>query len=109
MIGTVGSAIGAIIDYYLGALAFLLLDSKFAINQRVEYAKKRFPRVANYGFPGLLIVGRLLPFAVLKPVMIAAGAIRYDKRIYIAIIVLASFVRYFFAAEIGSLLHVWIH
>ena len=103
-IGTLGSAIGAVIDYYLGATAFILLDSKFAINKRVERTKKRFQRIARYGFPGLLIIGRLVPFAVLKPVMIAAGAARYDKRVFIVVIILSSFVRYFVDATVGSLL-----
>jgi membrane protein YqaA with SNARE-associated domain len=103
-IGAVGSAIGALIDYYLGVIGFSVLDSKFALTKRVAKAKRLIPRVAKYGLPGLLIVGSLIPFAVLKPVIISAGAVKYDRRIFIVIIVLSSFVRYFADASVGSLL-----
>ncbi len=103
-VGTVGSMIGGLVDYYLGRRAFLLLNSRFGIAKRVKSIEKRFSRFSKYGFPGLLAVGRLFPLGSLKPVMIFAGCVNYDKRIYLLIIGLSSFVRYLIAATAGSLL-----
>jgi len=103
-VGTVGSVIGGMIDYYLGRRAFVLLNEKFAIAKRVKDIQKRFHRLAKYGFPGLLAVGRVFPLGSLKPVMIFAGCINYDKRNYLLIIAASSFVRYLVAATVGSLL-----
>ena len=108
-VGAVGSIFGGLIDYYLGRFAFMALDSKFSIAMRVEKVKLRFKRVANYGFPGLLILGRLIPFMVLKPVMVLAGGVKYDTRIFILVIFVASFVRYFADATVGSVLSLLTH
>jgi membrane protein YqaA with SNARE-associated domain len=104
LVGTVGSMIGGLIDYYLGQRAFVLLDQRFGIAKRVKDIENRFHRLAKYGFPGLLVVGRAFPLGSLKPVMILAGCVNYDKRIYLMIIALSSFVRYLVAATVGSLL-----
>jgi len=108
-VGAVGSIFGGLIDYYLGRTAFMVLDSKFSIAMRVENVKLRFKRVAKYGFPGLLIFGRLIPFMVLKPIMVLAGGVKYDARIFITVIFAASFARYFADATAGSVLSLLIH
>jgi membrane protein YqaA with SNARE-associated domain len=103
-VGTGGSVIGGMIDYYLGQRGFGLLNARFGITMRVKAIEKRFHWVAKYGFPGLLAIGRAFPLGSLKPVMILAGCVNYDKRMYIVIIALSSFVRYLVAATVGSLL-----
>jgi len=109
IIGAVGSMIGGLIDYYLGRIAFIMLDSRFAIGMKVENVKSRFKHIARYGFPGLLIFGRLVPFMVLKPIMVLAGGVKYDMRMFIVVIVLVSFVRYFADATVGSFLSLLTH
>lgn len=104
MVGTVGSLIGGMIDYLAGEKAFNLLDSRFRIAHRVSNLERRFGRISKYGLPGLIAIGRLLPFAGLKPLMLLAGCLKYDKRTYVLVIVSSSFVRYLVAATVGSLL-----
>jgi len=104
LVGTVGSMIGGMIDYYLGQRAFAVLNARFGIAKRMEDIQKRFHRLAKYGFPALLAIGRAFPLGSLKPVMIFAGCVNYDKRNYLLIIALSSFVRYLVAATVGSLL-----
>lgn len=103
-IGTLGSITGAMIDYYVGQKAFTLLDSRFALARKVRYLEKRFHRITKYGFAMLLILGRAFPLGTLKPVLFFAGGMNYNKRTYILVIAVSSFVRYLVAATVGSLL-----
>ena len=104
IVGSLGSSIGGMIDYVTGEKAFSYLDSRFQIALRVSKVEKRFRRIEKYGLPGLIAIGRLFPFASLKPIMFFAGCVKYDRRTYLSIIVGSSFVRYLVAATIGSLL-----
>ena len=103
-IGTVGSLIGGMFDYVAGEKAFSFLDSRLQIAHRVSNIEKRFGGVEKYGLPGLIAIGRLFPFASLKPIMFLAGCLKYDKLRYVCVIVCSSFVRYLVAATVGSLL-----
>lgn len=104
IVGTMGSVVGATIDYYIGQRAFARLDARFALAKRVGRLEKRFHRLAKYGLPGLLVMGRMFPIGSLKPIMLVAGGTNYDKRTYILVIAGSSFVRYLAAATVGSLL-----
>lgn len=105
LVGTIGSVIGAAVDYWLGQKAFSRLDARFALMMKVRRFENRFHRLAKYGLTGLLVWGRVFPVGTfLKPTMILAGGTDYDKRTYFLVITACSFVRYLSAATEGSLL-----
>jgi membrane protein YqaA with SNARE-associated domain len=104
-VGTIGSVIGAAVDYWLGQKAFSRLDARFALTMKVRRFEKRFHRFSRYGLTGLLVMGRMFPVGTfLKPAMLLAGGTGYDKRTYFLVIAVSSFVRYLSAATVGSLL-----
>jgi len=109
VVGTVGSVVGAFIDYALGQRSFALIDSHFNITKKVNRFTERFSRIARYGYPVLLVLGRAFPLGTLKPLMLVCGATRYDLKAYTFLIIGSSFIRYIAAATIGSLLAYILH
>jgi len=104
VVGALGSTVGGLLDYALGRVAFDFIDSRLKITTRIDRFQKRFPRIAKYGFSALLVFGRVFPLGTMKPLMLFAGASRYDLRVFCVLVAGSSFIRYIDAATIGSIL-----
>jgi len=102
VVGTLGSTLGGLLDYALGRVAFDFMDSRLKISNRIDRYQKRFPRIAKYGLPALLVFGGVFPLGTMKPFMLLAGASRYDLRMFCVLVGGSSFVRLIVAATIGS-------
>lgn len=103
LFATVGSVCGATFDYWVGRWVIDKLDARFQIRSRAAKELSRYSRFGRHALVITLFVGRLTPLP-LKPIMFLAGSIRFDLKLYCAIIALASFLRYFFWAGIISFL-----
>jgi len=102
-VGSVGSLIGAFIDYYIGLKGIDKLSKILGKDLRSMATGfiQKYKRFGKYGFMITLAFGRLFPLS-LKPLMFYAGAIRFKLLDYSIVILICSFVRYFIAATIGE-------
>jgi membrane protein YqaA with SNARE-associated domain len=97
---TVGAVIGGYITYALGRKG-----GKEAIERKVkkDKAEKLLKRFDKWGF-GSVAVGALLPPPFpLVPVLLAAGALQYSTKKFLAALTLGRSVRYCLVAGLGSL------
>lgn len=97
---TIGAVVGGYITYALGRKG-----GKEAIEHKLNRrkAKKVFAKFQQWGF-GSVFVGAILPPPFpLVPVLLAAGALQYPKRKFVAALALGRAVRYCLVAGIGSL------
>jgi membrane protein YqaA with SNARE-associated domain len=96
---TLGAMLGANVSYSLGRKG-----GTEALEKRISH--KRAERICaafrKYGFWSLFIPALLPPPMPLGPFLLAAGALRYPRRTFIATIVAARSIRYFFVAYLGS-------
>jgi membrane protein YqaA with SNARE-associated domain len=96
---TLGAALGACVSYSLGRKG-----GKEALEKRISHkrAEKIYAAFRQYGFWTLFIPALLPPPMPLGPFLLAAGALRYPRRTFIATIVAARSIRYFSVAYLGS-------
>lgn len=97
---TVGAVVGGYITYALGRKG-----GKEAIERKLkkDKAEKLLKRFDKWGF-GSVAVGALLPPPFpLVPVLLAAGALQYSARKFLAALTLGRSVRYCLVAGLGSL------
>jgi membrane protein YqaA with SNARE-associated domain len=97
---TVGAVIGGYITYALGRKG-----GKEAIERKLrkDKAEKLLKRFDRWGF-GSVAVGALLPPPFpLVPVLLAAGALQYSRKKFVAALTLGRSVRYCLVAGLGSL------
>jgi membrane protein YqaA with SNARE-associated domain len=97
---TVGAVLGGYMTYALGCRGGKeALEHKF--NQRK--AKAVFARFERWGF-GAVFVGAILPPPFpLVPLLLAAGALQYPKKKFVAALASGRAVRYSLVAGLGSL------
>jgi membrane protein YqaA with SNARE-associated domain len=97
---TIGAVIGGYITYALGRKG-----GKEAIERKLrkDKAEKLLKRFDRWGF-GSVAVGALLPPPFpLVPVLLAAGALQYSRKKFLAALTLGRSVRYCLVAGLGSL------
>jgi membrane protein YqaA with SNARE-associated domain len=96
---TLGAALGASVSYSLGRKG-----GTEALEKRVSHkrAERIYASFRKYGFWSLFIPALLPPPMPLGPFLLAAGALRYPRRTFIATIVAARGIRYFSVAYLGS-------
>jgi membrane protein YqaA with SNARE-associated domain len=100
VMATVGAVLGGYITYSLGRKG-----GKEAIERKFNKDKtdKLLKRLDKWGF-GSVAVGAILPPPFpLVPVLLAAGALQYPPKKFIAALTLGRSVRYFLVAGLGSL------
>lgn len=100
LMATIGAVIGGYITYALGRKG-----GKEAIERKLrkDKAEKLLKRFDRWGF-GSVAVGALLPPPFpLVPVLLAAGALQYSRKKFVAALTLGRSVRYCLAAGLGSL------
>jgi membrane protein YqaA with SNARE-associated domain len=101
--GSAGSTLGASLDYFLGMKIFTSLDKRFGLKRKVENQTRRYSRFGKYALVLALVLGRVFPIS-LKPILLFAGATRFDLRAYLATIAASSFIRYALASTMISIL-----
>jgi membrane protein YqaA with SNARE-associated domain len=100
VMATIGAVLGGYITYAPGRKG-----GKEAIERKLkkDKAEKLLNRFQKWGF-GSVAVGALLPPPFpLVPVLLAAGALQYPPRKFLAALTLGRSVRYFLVAGLGSL------
>ncbi len=100
VMATVGAVIGGYITYALGRKG-----GKEAIERKLkkDKADKLLKRFDKWGF-GSVTIGALLPPPFpLVPVLLAAGALQYSTKKFLAALTLGRSVRYCLVAGLGSL------
>ena len=100
VMATIGAVVGGYITYSLGRKG-----GKEAIERKLkkDKAEKLLKRFDRWGF-GSVAVGALLPPPFpLVPVLLAAGALQYSRKKFVAALTLGRSVRYCLVAGIGSL------
>jgi membrane protein YqaA with SNARE-associated domain len=100
VMATVGAVLGGYITYAIGRKG-----GKEAIERKLkkDKADKLLKRFDKWGF-GSVTVGALLPPPFpLVPVLLAAGALQYSTKKFLAALTLGRSVRYFLVAGLGSL------
>jgi membrane protein YqaA with SNARE-associated domain len=100
VMATIGAVLGGYITYSLGRKG-----GKEAIERKVNKnkAEKLFQRFEKWGFASVAVGAILPPPFPLVPVLLAAGALQYPPRKFIAALALGRSVRYFLVAGLGSL------
>ena len=100
VMATVGAVLGGSITYALGRKG-----GKEAIERKLkkEKAEKLFNRFDRWGFASVAVGALLPPPFPLVPVLLAAGALQYSSKKFLAALTLGRSVRYFLVAGLGSL------
>jgi membrane protein DedA with SNARE-associated domain len=96
---TLGAVLGANVSYSLGRKGGREALEKRISHRRVE---KIYAAFSKHGFWTIFIPALLPPPMPLAPFLLAAGALRYPRRRFVAIVVAARSVRYFALAYLGS-------
>jgi membrane protein DedA with SNARE-associated domain len=96
---TLGALLGALVSYSLGRKG-----GTEALERRISHkrAEKIYAAFSKHGFWTLFIPALLPPPMPFTPFLLAAGALRYPRRRFVAIIVAARSIRYFPLAYLGS-------
>lgn len=96
---TLGAVLGAWVSYSLGRKG-----GTEALEKRISHkrAEKIYAAFRQYGFWSLFIPALLPPPMPLGPFLLAAGALRYPRRRFVATIAAARTIRYFPLAYLGS-------
>lgn len=100
LMATIGAVIGGYITYALGRKG-----GKEALEHKLnkKKAEKVFAKFDRWGF-GSVFVGAILPPPFpLVPVLLAAGALQYPRKKFLAALTLGRSVRYLLVAGLGSL------
>ena len=100
LMATIGAVIGGYITYALGRKG-----GKEAIERKLkkDKAEKLLKRFDKWGFESVAIGALLPPPFPLVPVLLAAGALQYSRKKFLAALTLGRSVRYCLVAGIGSL------
>ncbi|SHO81207.1 FIG00388525: hypothetical protein [hydrothermal vent metagenome] len=91
LVATAGNSLGSIINYYTGYKGEEYLLEKNIINQsKIDKYKIYFDKYGAYTliFAWLPIIG--------DPLTIIAGVLRYNLKIFIIVVTISKFLRYFF-------------
>ena len=97
---TIGAVIGGYITYALGRRG-----GKEAIERKLrkDKAEKLLKRFDRWGFWSVAVGALLPPPFPLVPVLLAAGALQYSRKKFLAALTLGRSIRYCLVAGIGSL------
>jgi membrane protein YqaA with SNARE-associated domain len=97
---TVGAVVGGYITYALGRKG-----GKEAIERKLkkDKAEKLLKRFDKWGFESVTVGALLPPPFPLVPVLLAAGALQYSTKKFLAALTLGRSIRYCLVAGIGSL------
>lgn len=100
VMATAGAVLGGYITYALGRKG-----GKEAIQRKFkkEKAKRVFARFDRLGFRTVAVTAMLPPPFPLVPVLLAAGALQYPRRKFVAALTVGRSLRYFLIAGFGSL------
>lgn len=100
VMATVGAVIGGYITYAIGRKG-----GKEAIEHRFkkQRAEKVFRRFDRWGFRTIAVSALLPPPFPLVPVLLAAGALQYSRKKFVAALAAGRSLRYFLVAGLGSL------
>jgi membrane protein YqaA with SNARE-associated domain len=100
VMATIGAVLGGYITYSLGRKG-----GKEAIERKLnkDKAAKLLKRFEKWGFASVAVGAILPPPFPLVPVLLAAGALQYPPRKFVAALALGRSVRYFLVAGLGSL------
>jgi membrane protein YqaA with SNARE-associated domain len=100
VMATIGAVLGGYITYSLGRKG-----GKEAIERKLkkDKAEKLFKRFEKWGFASVAVGALLPPPFPLVPVLLAASALQYPPKKFIAALALGRSVRYFLVAGLGSL------
>lgn len=100
VMATIGAVLGGYITYSLGRKG-----GKEAIQKRVKKQKadKLFKSFDKWGFRTIAVGALLPPPFPLVPVLLAAGALQYPSKKFVAALALGRSIRYFLLAGLGSL------
>jgi membrane protein YqaA with SNARE-associated domain len=100
VMATIGAVLGGYITYSLGRKG-----GKEAIEHKLnkDKAEKLLQRFEKWGFASVAVGALLPPPFPLVPVLLAAGALQYPPKKFIAALALGRSVRYFLVAGLGSL------
>lgn len=100
VMATIGAVLGGYITYSLGRKG-----GKEAIERKLnkDKAAKLLKRFEKWGFASVAVGAILPPPFPLVPVLLAAGALQYPPRKFIAALALGRSIRYFLVAGLGSL------
>ncbi len=100
VMATIGAVVGGYVTYALGRKG-----GKEAIERKLkkDKAEKLLKRFDRWGF-GSVTIGALLPPPFpLVPVLLAAGALQYSRKKFLAALTLGRSIRYCLVAGLGSL------
>jgi len=97
---TIGAVVGGYITYALGRKG-----GKEAIQHKLrkDKAEKVFKRFDRWGFETVAVGALLPPPFPLVPVLLAAGALQYSRKKFLAALTLGRSIRYCLIAGLGSL------
>ena len=100
LMATIGAVIGGYITYALGRKG-----GKEAIERKLrkDKAEKLLKRFDRWGFESVAVGALLPPPFPLVPVLLAAGALQYSRKKFVAALTLGRTVRYCLVAGLGSL------
>jgi membrane protein YqaA with SNARE-associated domain len=100
VMATAGAVLGGYITYAIARKA-----GKEAIENRLHRnkAQKVFRRFRRWGFKAIVVSAVLPPPFPMVPVLLAAGALQYPRKKFIAALSLGRGIRYFLLAGLGSL------
>lgn len=100
LMATIGAVIGGYITYALGRKG-----GKETIERKLkkDKAEKLLKRFDNWGFWSVAVGALLPPPFPLVPVLLAAGALQYSAKKFLAALTLGRTVRYCLVAGLGSL------
>jgi membrane protein YqaA with SNARE-associated domain len=100
VMATIGAVLGGYITYSLGRKG-----GKETMQKRLKKRKadKLFKSFEKWGFRTIAVSALLPPPFPLVPVLLAAGALQYPRKKFVAALALGRSVRYFLLAGLGSL------
>jgi membrane protein YqaA with SNARE-associated domain len=100
IMATIGAVLGGYITYSLGRKG-----GKETIERKLNKnkAKKVFAKFDGWGFRTVCVSGMLPPPFPMVPVLLAAGALQYSRKKFVAALALGRGVRYTLVAGLGSL------
>jgi membrane protein YqaA with SNARE-associated domain len=100
LMATVGAVVGGYITYALGRKGGKETIERKLNKEKAEKLLKRFDR---WGFSSVTVGALLPPPFPLVPVLLAAGALQYSRKKFVAALTLGRSVRYCLVAGLGSL------
>lgn len=100
VMATIGAVLGGYITYSLGRKG-----GKETMQKRLKKRKadKLFKSFEKWGFRTIAVSALLPPPFPLVPVLLAAGALQYPRKKFVAALALGRSIRYFLLAGLGSL------